>query len=157
MKKYYTQIILLVSIIACFIGIIIFINCTKEQEEKEKLEITYDYLQFINYNDYEAILKKSGDYLVVFVNTGCDYCELYKPLINSYAMKENSLNVYVLDFSILEKSELAEVLASQEYLATDTTWGFPLTMYFRDGKMIDKLKGLKVIEDIEELVIKNKK
>ena len=55
--------------------------------------------------DYEAILKKSGDYLVVFVNTGCDYCELYKPLINSYAMKENSLNVYVLDFSILEKSE----------------------------------------------------
>jgi len=119
------------------------------------------YLTFINYKKYGELISSSSTTVVVLGQTGCGYCTSTKPVLNKIAGKYN-ITINYLNLSYMTESEYKELLTKLgEYGYDDPDYiskgsiGTPLTLIFKDGKIIDYLAGSTTNSKFVKLFTKN--
>lgn len=105
------------------------------------------YITFINYSDYEDIVNSDDTSVVTIGQTGCSHCIATKPVLNviakDYNLKVNYLNL--TEMSTEEQKSLSESLKNigyddEEFLSSGS-FGTPLTLVIKDGKVISYING----------------
>ena len=111
------------------------------------------YITDIDYSKFEELLSE-GTHVVVIGQTGCSHCTAIKPALNTvakeYKVTVNYLNITDMDSetqnSFLEK--LREIEYNDPEFLEDGSYGTPLTLVIRDGKVISYLSGEKTTSQL---------
>lgn len=117
-------------------------------DENEGLVVDY-----IDYDDYEKLLKSKENEILVIGQTTCSYCIKAKPILNKIAV-EKSVDIHYLDLTKLDSEDLEKVQNSLDYFSTNE-WGTPLTLIIRKGKVVDSANGLLDYDGYVELFENN--
>lgn len=104
-------------------------------------------LTFIDYNEYEELISKSGIHVVVIGQTTCSHCIAIKPALSSVA-GEYDLTINYLNLTEIteeESADFTESLTNIKYNDPDFvesgSFGTPLTLIIEDGKVVDYISG----------------
>lgn len=100
------------------------------------------YLTFIDYEEYENIVKSSDNKIVVIGQTTCSHCISTKPVLSHIAGKYNiEINYLNLtDMSSDEQTKLTDSLKEIGYENADNL-GTPLTIIVKDNKLVNSIEG----------------
>ena len=83
-------------LLLAFLGIIIFLFARNRAEEKILIELSgEEFREKINHQD---------SFVLVIVQTGCHFCEEFKPIINE-VIREYNLTIYSLNLTDLKDEE----------------------------------------------------
>ena len=97
----------------------------------------------ISQNDY-ASLDHSSAMLIEFYSKTCGPCKMLSFVLKDIVKQKPDFPIYIIDFD--ENRELKERLGVK---------GFPTMLFFREGKEVSRLEGLKqkpaIIKAIDEL------
>ncbi len=97
----------------------------------------------INETDYAA-MDQSTPMLVEFYSKTCGPCKMLSFVLKDISKQRPDFPIYIIDFD--ENRQLKEQLGVK---------GFPTMLFFRDGKEVSRLEGLKqkpaIIKAIDEL------
>lgn len=129
---------------------------------------------------FDDVIKEDKITLAVFSATSCSYCQKYKPVINDLATKYN-IDIYNFDFEVYDALEFEQVLAkaytvpaqSQSIIGNnnekmvctitgkdspvkDEYYRTPLSVFFKDGKVIDCISGYVDSETLESVFVYHK-
>ena len=104
------------------------------------------YITNIDYSEFEKLLSE-GAHVVVIGQTGCSHCTAIKPALNSvskdYKITVNYLNLTEMDSET--QSSFSDKLREIEYndpdFLEDGSYGTPLTLIIKDGKVVSYLSG----------------
>ena len=104
-------------------------------------------LNFIEYSEYEEIIKSKGTHIVVVGQTTCSHCIAVKPALNSiageYELTINYINVNTLVQE--DYNKFSESLTTIEYndpdFLEDGSFGTPLILILKDGKVSSYIAG----------------
>lgn len=105
------------------------------------------YLNFINYSEYEKITSGEGMSVITIGQTGCSHCTATKPVLNviakDYNVTINYLNL--TDMSQTEHDSFFESLTAlgydEEGFVSNGEFGTPLTIVVEDGKIVSYING----------------
>lgn len=104
-------------------------------------------LTFIDYQDYEDLITQKETQIIVIGQTTCSHCIAIKPTLNSIA-KDYDLTINYLNITKISEDEytsFSESLKTIEYndpdFIEDGSFGTPLTLIVKDGKVIDYISG----------------
>ena len=103
------------------------------------------------YKEYMALVNSKKITMAVFGRNSCSWCNKYKPVYNEVANKYN-LDIYYFDSDSFDQAEYSKILNSGLNIpasCTDTQkeeplshgFGTPLTLYTKNGKVIDCISG----------------
>lgn len=90
---------------------------------------------------------------IVLARSGCHYCEIYKPIIdeikNDYNLKIEYIDV-IKDDSILKEEIIIPSYCNNKGkdIKINEGFGTPLTLFLKDGKVIDCIRGYTKKENI---------
>lgn len=112
------------------------------------------YITFINYDEYKSLIRSSDTHIIVVGQTSCSHCISYKPALNSvaedYDLTINYLNI--TELSQEESEKFSESLKKIEYndpdFVEDGSFGTPLTLIVKDGKVRDYISGARTISQL---------
>ncbi len=104
-------------------------------DKKAKLTLNY-----IDYSQYEKILKSDKANIVVIGQTSCTYCMKAKPILNQVA-EDYDITINYLNMTELNEENLEKFNTSLKYLQ-ENDWGTPLTLILKKGEVIDTANGL---------------
>lgn len=93
----------------------------------------------IDYSTYESKIKNGENFIIVIERTGCSYCEMYMPVLESVT-KEFSIPVYYIDTADLTQDEYESLGESNSYLKRER-WGTPTTLLMSGQVVVDSLGG----------------
>ena len=97
----------------------------------------------VNEKEYEA-LDHSVPMLIEFYSKTCGPCKMLAFVLKDIAKQKPDFPIYIIDFD--ENRELKERLGVK---------GFPTMLFFKDGKEVSRMEGLKqkpaIIKSIEAL------
>ena len=97
----------------------------------------------ITENDYPS-LDQAAPKLIEFYSKTCGPCKMLSFVLKDIAKQKPEFPIYIIDFD--ENRDLKERLAVK---------GFPTMLFFKDGKEVSRLEGLKqkpaIIKAIEAL------
>ena len=91
--------------------------------------------------------------LAVIAQTTCDYCEMYKPVVESVQSKYEDLNIYWFHTDELSNSDYSTL--SGTYDISDTFSGTPYTMLTYHGVLIDHISGYVDEETLIQFLVDN--
>ena len=91
--------------------------------------------------------------LAVIAQTTCDYCEMYKPVVESVQSKYEDLNIYWFHTDELSNSDYSTL--SGTYDISDTFRGTPYTMLTYHGVLIDHISGYVDEETLIQFLVDN--
>lgn len=119
------------------------------------------YLTFIDYEEYEELINSTSPTVIVIGQTGCSYCISTKPVLNKIAGKYN-ITINYLNLSYMTETDYKELLTNlgaygyddPDYVS-DGSIGTPLTLIFKDGKIVDYLAGSTTNSKFVKLFTKN--
>ena len=100
-------------------------------------------LNYIDYKEYEKLLKDDKESVIVVGQSTCHYCVEAKLILNDIAEKKD-VKINYLNISYLTEDEGEKFESSLDYF--EGSWGTPIMMIVKDGKMIDIIEQL-VTED----------
>ena len=104
------------------------------------------YITDIDYLKFEELLNE-GTHVVVIGQTGCSHCTAIKPALNTvakdYKVTINYLNITDMDNSTQNNfsEKLKEIDYNDPDFLEEGSYGTPLTLIIKDGKVISYLSG----------------
>ena len=138
-------------ILLCFL---VFKTESKKIEVPVKLEGDAGFID-MTYTEYEEKIDSEKPFMVVFVNDGCGYCEMYIPVIEEVASEYN-LPIYKLNLANITNDEYSKLMNSNSYLKREK-WGTPTTLLMQGSQVIDSIGGYtekdSVVDFLEENVV----
>lgn len=138
-------------ILLCFL---VFKTESNKIEVPVKLEGDAGFID-ITYAEYEEKIDSEKPFMVVIVNDGCDYCEMYIPVIEE-VVSEYKLPIYKLNLANLTNDEYNKLSNSNSYLKREK-WGTPTTLLMQGSQVIDSIGGYtekdSVVDFLEENVV----
>ena len=112
------------------------------------------YITFIDYNKYRSLIKSEDTNIIVIGQSTCGHCIAIKPALNSVA-EDYDLTINYLNLTEIteeESNKFYESLEDIEYNDPDFvesgSFGTPLTLIIKDGKVIDYISGSRTISQL---------
>lgn len=111
------------------------------------------------YKEFMNIYKSKKVTMHVFGRNSCYYCNIFKPVYNEVAA-ENNLDIYYYDSDSFNSDEYTKILnsginipaecaSSKEETPLSDGFGTPLTLYFKNGKVVGCISGYVNKEKLE--------
>lgn len=97
-------------------------------------------LDYINYDDYEKLLKSKDKEIVVISQTSCTYCIKSKPILSKIS-SEYDLDINVLEVNTIDEEDSEKFSKSLSYFEEEN-WGTPLMLIIKNGNVIADANGL---------------
>ena len=91
----------------------------------------------ISYTEYEELMNSNKPFLMVIIQDGCGYCEMYEPVVEEVA-NELGIPVNYLNLTNLSSEESNKLSKSNSYLKKNQ-WGTPTTLFMVGDKVIDSI------------------
>lgn len=144
---------------------LIFINNGKEEIYKKdfsKFSLTNEFINQnildntlveVDIDNYLKLIKSKGNHIVFIGRETCSWCQKFKPNMKS-AAKDYNITLYYIDTDKFIGEDWNKFKESEKYL-TENEWGTPLTLLYKDGKLIDVLNGYVEETGIYEFLLKN--
>lgn len=111
-------------------------------------------ITFITYDEYEEIIEKSGTNIVVIGQTTCSHCIAIKPALNKVA-GEYELTINYLNLTEMTQTEynnfqnsLKEIEYNDPDFVEEGSFGTPLTLIIKNGKVKDYISGQRTISQL---------
>jgi len=108
-------------------------------------------LNYIDLKEYKTILAEKENNVIVIGQSTCPYCVKAKLILNE-VVDETDAEINYLNISYFESEEdFKEFEGTLEILQTDT-WGTPITMIVKEGKLVDYIEGVTTKEEYIEFL-----
>lgn len=150
--------------IALIVGVILIIVISifafgNNDETKVELPLTLSGEETgtieIDYSTYKSKVDNDENFIVVIERTGCDYCEMYMPVLED-ATAELAIPVYYIDIANITEDEYNELSETNSYLKRNKKWGTPTTLLMSGDIVVDSISGYVEKEEfIEEIIDEN--
>lgn len=108
----------------------------------------------ISYAEYEAKMAEKKPFLVVIVQDGCGYCDMFKPVVEE-ASNEYDFPVYYINITKLSAEESDALSTSNSFFRRNNRWGTPTTLFMYGDTVVDVLSQYKEKEEFVEFVKEN--
>ena len=111
-------------------------------------------LTFINYDEYKSLIRNDKTNIIVVGQTSCSHCIAIKPALNSvaedYDLTINYLNLTELTTEESEKffESLEKIKYNDPDFLEDGSFGTPLTLIVKSGKVVDYISGERTISQL---------
>ncbi len=140
--------------------LVILISLLAFNGNKEEIEVPVTLegepgINEITYAEYEDKIDSGKPFIVMIVNDGCSYCEMFVPVMTEVA-EEYSIPVYSLNLAILTSDEYNSLSNSNSYLKRNE-WGTPTTLLMQGKTVIDSIGGYVEKATLIEFMEKNVK
>lgn len=140
--------------------LVILISLLAFNGNKEEIEVPVTLegepgINEITYAEYEDKIDSGKPFIVMIVNDGCSYCEMFVPVMTEVA-EEYSIPVYSLNLAILTSDEYNSLSNSNSYLKRNE-WGTPTTLLMQGKTVIDSIGGYVEKATLSEFMEKNVK
>lgn len=109
-------------------------------------------LNYIDYEEYDKLLKSDEKNIIVVGQSTCGYCVQAKLILNEIA-EEKDVTINYLNVSYMTEEEGKKFESSLEYF--EGSWGTPVMMIVQDGKMIDIVEQLVTKDEYIEFLEEN--
>ncbi len=130
--------------------------------DKDAVYTPEQYITFINYDEFNNLLKEDGKHVITIGQTGCSHCIATKPVLNAIA-KEFNIKIYYLNISEMTQSENSSFINALEEIGYDEKefvasgqYGTPLTLVVENGKVIYYINGEKPTKEFKNELKKAK-
>lgn len=138
--------------------LVILISFLAFNVKSEKIEVPVKLegnpgINEITYSEYEEKINNEETFLVMIVNDGCSYCEMFIPVVTEVA-NEYSIPVYSLNLANLTSDEYNSLSNSNSYLKRER-WGTPTTLLMQGKTVIDSIGGYVEKENLVSFVKEN--
>ncbi len=138
--------------------LVILISFLAFNVKSEKIEVPVKLegnpgINEITYSEYEEKINNEETFLVMIVNDGCSYCEMFIPVMTEVA-NEYSIPVYSLNLANLTSDEYNSLSNSNSYLKRKQ-WGTPTTLLMQGKTVIDSIGGYVEKENLVSFVKEN--
>lgn len=110
-------------------------------------------LNYIGIEEYNEIIKEKDTNIVVIGQSTCPHCVKAKVILNEIVSK-NDIEINYLNLSYLTSEEYTEFISSFEYFQSDS-WGTPVTLIVKNGKILSMLEQLVTEEEYIEFFENN--
>ena len=91
----------------------------------------------ISYTEYEELMNSNKPFLMIIIQDGCGYCQMYEPVVEEVA-NELGIPVNYLNLTNLSSEESSKLSKSNSYLKKNQ-WGTPTTLFMVGDKVIDSI------------------
>lgn len=112
------------------------------------------YLNYVSYEEYEELIESKDTHIIVVGQTSCGHCIAIKPALNSVG-EDYNLTINYLNLTELEEEEsdlffdsLKEIEYNDPDFIEDGSFGTPLTLIVKDGKVDYYISGSKTISQL---------
>ena len=138
--------------------LVILISFLAFNVKSEKIEVPVKLegnpgINEITYSEYEEKINNEETFLVMIVNDGCSYCEMFIPVMTEVA-NEYSIPVYSLNLANLISDEYNSLSNSNSYLKRER-WGTPTTLLMQGKTVINSIGGYVEKENLVSFVKEN--
>lgn len=148
--------ILLVILVAVVLIIALVLTGSKEPKLNIELPIALEGttgFTEITYSEYEEKLGTEAPFVLVIVNEGCGYCEMYEPVVEKVANTYN-LPINYINLANLTTEERTALNKSNTYLKKNQ-WGTPTTLFMYGNQVVESIGGYVDEETFVEFVKEN--
>ena len=160
-KKYPTTVTLTIIIVLSVVVVFLVTACILTGAKREdKLDIELPVAvegeagtKTISYTEYEELMNSNKPFLMVIIQDGCGYCEMYEPVVEEVA-NELGIPVNYLNLTNLSSEESNKLSKSNSYLKKNQ-WGTPTTLFMVGDKVIDSIGQYVDKDDFLDFVEKN--
>lgn len=112
------------------------------------------YITYVDYSEYKELISNNDTNIIVVGQTSCSHCIAFKPALNSvgedYNLTINYLNL--TDLSEDESNSFFDSLTAIEYndedFLEDGSFGTPLTLIVKNGKVKSYISGERTISQL---------
>lgn len=134
------DIILILLVVVLLIVACIVTSTKKESKVDIELPVAVEGeagTKTISYTEYEELMNSNKPFLMVIIQDGCGYCEMYEPVVEEVA-NELGIPVNYLNLTNLSSEESNKLSKSNSYLKKNQ-WGTPTTLFMVGDKVIDSI------------------
>lgn len=156
MKK--TDIILILVVVAIIVGAVV-LGQNKTEKAKYDLPVLLEGtagVVEIDYTTYKNLQEANKPFIVIIAQTGCHYCEQYRPVVEEVA-NEMGIPFNWIDVSKLTEEEYTEFNKSNTYLKRNKSWGTPTTLLLNNSDTIATINGAVEKESLKSFLNTNVK
>lgn len=140
MKK--TDIILILVVVAIIVGAVV-LGQNKTEKNKYELPVLIEGtagLTEIDYTTYKGLQESNKPFIIVVAQTGCHYCEEYRPVVEKVS-SEMGIPFNWVDLSKLSEEEYNEFTKSNTFFKRNKSWGTPTTLLLNNTDTIATIGG----------------
>lgn len=134
------DIILILLVVVLLVVACIVTSTKKESKVDIELPVAVEGeagTKTISYTEYEELMNSNKPFLMVIIQDGCGYCEMYEPVVEEVA-NELGIPVNYLNLTNLSSEESNKLSKSNSYLKKNQ-WGTPTTLFMVGDKVIDSI------------------
>lgn len=134
------DIILILLVVVLLVVACIVTSTKKESKVDIELPVAVEGeagTKTISYTEYEELMNSNKPFLMVIIQDGCGYCEMYEPVVEEVA-NELGIPVNYLNLTNLSSEESSKLSKSNSYLKK-SQWGTPTTLFMVGDKVIDSI------------------
>ena len=150
------DIILILLVVVLLVVACIVTSTKKESKVDIELPVAVEGevgTKTISYTEYEELMNSNKPFLMVIIQDGCGYCEMYEPVVEEVA-DELGILVNYLNLTNLSSEEGTKLSESNSYLKKNQ-WGTPTTLFMVGDKVIDSIDQYVEKDDFVDFVEKN--
>ena len=150
------DIILILLVVVLLVVACIVTSTKKESKVDIELPVAVEGeagTKTISYTEYEELMNSNKPFLMVIIQDGCGYCEMYEPVVEEVA-NELGIPVNYLNLTNLSSEEGTKLSESNSYLKKNQ-WGTPTTLFMVGDKVIDSIGQYVEKDDFVDFVEKN--
>lgn len=96
-------------------------------------------LNYIGIDEYKKLVSGKENSIIVVGQSTCTYCVSAKVILNDI-VASNGTEINYLNVTYLDDDAKKEFISSFDYFSG--SWGTPLTLIVKDGKIVDKLEQM---------------
>ena len=150
------DIILILLVVVLLVVACIVTSTKKESKVDIELPVAVEGeagTKTISYTEYEELMNSNKPFLMIIIQDGCGYCEMYEPVVEE-AANELGIPVNYLNLTNLSSEESTKLSKSNSYLKKNQ-WGTPTTLFMVGDKVIDSIGQYVEKDDFVSFVKKN--
>ena len=140
MKK--TDIILILVVVAIIVGAVI-LGQNRTEKARYDLPVTIEGtagLADIDYATYKSLQEANKPFIVIIAQTGCHYCEQYRPVVEKVAT-ELGIPFNWIDMSKISEEDYKVFMKSNTFFRRNKQWGTPTTLLLNNSDTIATING----------------
>lgn len=138
------DIILILLVVVLLVVACIVTSTKKESKVDIELPVAVEGVagtKTISYTEYEELMNSNKPFLMVIIQDGCGYCEMYEPIVEEVA-NEYRLPIYYINMTNLNNDEYTALGTSNSYFKKNQgKWGTPTTLFMYGNSVIDSIPG----------------
>ncbi|MDD3341074.1 MAG: thioredoxin family protein [Bacilli bacterium] len=124
-------------------------NTSSQTEEQQYPNITTT-----TYQQFEELYNKEDAFVLVIGQTGCTYCNQFKPVMNEVSKEEN-VTINYIDIKTLSEEDSKKLVSNIDYFDKNSSWGTPLTLVIKNKKTVADLEGYTEAKELKKFFKKN--